>query len=74
MLHVGHELIGHGAIHQAMVVAKRQVRHRPDADRLVHDNRTLLDCADAENGDLRLIDDRHAELRAELAGIGDGES
>ena len=56
-----------------MVVAERQVRHRPDRDRVVDDDRPLLDRADAENRDLRLVDDRHPELRAELPGVGDGE-
>ena len=41
-------------------------RHRPDADRIVHDDGPLLDRADAENPDLRLVDDQDAELRAEL--------
>ena len=50
-----------------MVEAERQIRHRPDRDRVVDDDRPLLDRADAQDRDLRLVDDRHAELRAELA-------
>ena len=57
----------------AVIVAERQVRHRPDRDRVVDDDRTLLDVADAEDRDLRLVDDRHPEQRAEHARIGDRE-
>ena len=70
---VGHELIAGRAVDEPMVVAERQIRHRPNRDRIVDDDRALLDRADAENRHLRLVDDRHAELRAELAGVGDGE-
>ena len=56
-----------------MVEAQRQVRHRPDGDRVVDDDGPLLDRADAEDRHLRLVDDRHAELRAELARVRDGE-
>ena len=69
LLDVGHELVGDGAVDQSVVVAERQVRHRPDRDRVVDDDRPLLDRADAENRHLRLVDDRHAELRAELPGL-----
>ena len=67
LLDVGHELIGHGPVDQPVIEAERQVRHRPDRDPVVDDDRPLLDRADAEDRDLRLVDDRHAELRAELA-------
>ena len=56
-----------------MVVAEREVSHQPDPNHVVDHDRALLDIADAENGHLRLIDDRHAELRTELTGIGDRE-
>ena len=52
-----------------MVVAERQIGHRPDRNRIVDDDGPLLDVADAENRDLRLVDDRHAEQRAEHAGF-----
>ena len=65
--------IGDGAVDQPVVEAERQVRHRPDRDRIVDDHRPLFDRADAENRHLRLVDDRHPELRAELSGVGDRE-
>ena len=43
LLHVRHELVGDGAVDEAVVVAERQVRHRPDRDRVVDDDRPLLD-------------------------------
>ena len=73
VLHVRHELVGDRAVDEAVVVAERQVRHRPDRDRVVDDDGPLLDGADAENRDLRLVDDRHAEQRAEHAGVRDRE-
>jgi len=56
-----------------MVVAERQVRHRPDRDRIVDDHGTLLDVANAQDRDLWLTDDRHPEQRAEDARVGDRE-
>ena len=41
--------------------------------RIVDDDRALLDGADAEDRHLRLVDDRHAELGAEDARVGDRE-
>src|SRR5688572_6335697 len=49
ILDVRHELVGDGAVDEAVVVAERQVGHRPDRDRIVDDDRTLLDRADAED-------------------------
>ena len=45
----------------------------PNGDRVVDHDRALLDLADAEDGHLRLVDDRGAEQRAEHAGVGDRE-
>src|SRR5512138_2169116 len=73
MFHIRHELVGDCTIDEAMVITEREVRHRPDSDRIVDDNRALLDRADTENRHLRLIDDRHAELRAKMAGVRNGE-
>ena len=56
-----------------MIVPKCQIRHRPDRNRIIDDNGALLDVADAEDRHLRLVDDRHAEERAEHAWIGDRE-
>ena len=48
-----------------MVVAQRDVAHGPDRNRVVDYDRALLDAADAENRNLRLIDQRQAVDRAE---------
>ena len=71
-LDVGHELIGNRPIDEPMVVAERQIRHRPDANRIVDDDRTLLDSANTEDRHLRLVDDWHTELGAEPTRIGNG--
>ena len=73
LLDVGHELVGDRAVDQAVIVAERQVAPQADADHVVDHHRPLLDRADAEDGHLRLVDDRQAELGAEVAGVGDGE-
>jgi hypothetical protein len=39
---VRHEFVGHGPVDQA-VVAQRQIPHRPDRDRVVDYDWTLLD-------------------------------
>ena len=57
----------------AVVVAEREVPHRSDRDRVVDHDGALLDVADAENGHLRLVDDRHPEERPEDAGVRDRE-
>src|SRR5438132_1131163 len=71
--HDRHELVSYGAIDDSMVVAEREIRHRPDRDRIVEYDGPLLDVADAQDRDLRLVDDGHPEERAEHAGVGDRE-
>ena len=73
LLDVGQELVGDRSVDDAMVVAERQVTHRPDRDRIVDDHRTLFDIADAEDRDLRLVDDRHSEQGTEHARVGNRE-
>ena len=68
-----HELVGDRAVDDAVVVADRHVGAQPDRDGVVQNDRPLLDRADADDGDLRLADDRHAEQRAEHAGVRDRE-
>src|SRR5690349_17443627 len=74
---VGHEAIGIGTIHDAVIEREREQSFGPDGDHIgaVHgDDRGLFfDAADAQNGSLRLIDDGGADRRAEYAGVGDGE-
>jgi len=65
--------VGDGAIDDAMVVAERDIAHRPDGDGIVDDHGALFDGAEAENADVWLADDRQAKKSAEDAGIGDGE-
>ena len=73
LLHVHHELVGDRAVDDTMVVADRHVRAQPDRDGVVDDDRPFLDGTNPQDGDLRLIDDRHPEQRAEHAGVRDGE-
>ncbi len=63
------ELVGDGAVDHAVVVGHRQVHHRADRDGVVDHHRALLDPADAEDRDLRLVDDRQAEQAAEDPGF-----
>src|SRR5262245_13316430 len=56
-----------------MVIPQREVRHRPNPDRIVDHDRALFDRTDAENRDLRLVDDWHPKLCPELAGVRDRE-
>src|SRR5687768_5450493 len=76
-LHVGHEAVGVGAVDHPMVECEREQSARAyrEAVRAVHrdDRRLLLDGADAENRDLRLVDDRRADHRSENAGVRDRE-
>src|SRR5689334_7005724 len=60
-----------GAIDQPVIVAERQVAHRPDRDRIVDDDGALLDRADTENRDLWLVDERQPVERAKDAWVGD---
>src|ERR1035441_1333939 len=73
-----HELVGEGAVDNAMVVAQREVNDGTDGDGIravfVGDHQGLFgDAADAHDGHVRLIDDGQAEDGAKLAGVGDGE-
>src|ERR1700690_2246588 len=78
LLHLGHELVGHRSVNDAMVIANAEVHHRTDGDGVVavlvgnHD-RLFQDSAHAQDGNLRLIDDGHSEFRATDARVGDGE-
>src|SRR5450755_734508 len=78
LLDFDHELVGHRAIDDAMVVADAEVHHGANGDRIVavlvgEHYRLLDDSADAQDRNLRLVDDRHAELGAEDSRVGDGE-
>src|SRR5438128_12674374 len=77
LAHARHELIGDRAVDQTMIERQRQDAHRADGDEVaflrLDDDGTFLHAADAEDGDLRLIDDRRAEKAAVEAGIRDRE-
>src|SRR6185295_9517694 len=65
-----HELVGVGAVDQAMVERQREIAGRADAQRVLavlvlDDHGPLLDRADAQDRDLRLGNDRRSEERAE---------
>ena len=77
-LEVGHELARVGAVDDAVIEAKSEALDRADADEVVavfvgDDFGFLVEAADAEDGALRLVDDRRAELLAEDARVGEGE-
>src|SRR3989449_3108581 len=55
------------AIDHAVVERARQVHHFPNRDLVVPDDRSLLDLVDAEDGDLRPVDDRRREDASFLA-------
>src|ERR1017187_731394 len=74
LLDLRHELIGEGAIDQAMVEGEREMADAADGDGVVDHHGSLVDRADAHDGDLRLVDHRRAHQTAEAAEVGDGES
>ena len=72
---MGEELLGVRAVDDAVVEAQGEVGHRADGQKIVavrrgHHFGPLLDDADAEDGDLRLVDDRRPEESTEDAWIG----
>src|SRR5436190_23714903 len=67
------ESSGVGAVDQPMIVAEREIAHRPDRDHVVNDDHALVNAADAEDCHLRLADDRQAEQRTKDSGAGDRE-
>ena len=79
LLYRGHELIGDGAIDNAMIVAEREVNDRANGDGIravfVGNHHGLFgDSADAHYRYIRLVDDRQAENGAKLAWVCNGES
>src|ERR1700745_109146 len=67
------ELVGHSAVHYAVIVAQCDVAHGADGDGIVDDYRALFDGAKAENADVGLADDRQSEQAAENSWIGYGK-
>ncbi len=56
-----------------MVEGQREIDHRADGNRVVNDDRSFLYRAHAQDGALRLVDDRRGEQRPGYAVIGNGE-
>src|SRR5262245_5998895 len=52
-----------------MIVPKCEVRHRPNRNRIVDDDRALFHVSYSEDRDLWLVDDRHPEERSEHARV-----
>src|SRR5580704_5174829 len=78
LFHLSHELIGDGAIDQAVIVTEREVNDAANGDGVVavfvgDDERHFSDAADAHDGGVWLVDDRETKDGAELTGVGDGE-
>src|ERR1700683_1771342 len=78
LFHQGHELIGDGAVDEAVIVTERQMHDGANRNGItaifVGDyHRLLRDSADAHDGGVRLVDDGKAKDGAKLARIGDGE-
>lgn len=73
VLHLRHEPIRRRPIDNPVVERQAEVPHRPNGDRIVNDDGTFLNGADAQNGDLRLMDDGGAEQAAEPTMVGDRE-
>src|ERR1051326_7064418 len=76
---IAEELVGDGAIDDAVIVAERDMADAADGDRVLtvligHHDGLLLYRANAEDRGLRLHDDRQAEFLSELPRVGDGES
>ena len=63
----------HGAVNHAMVEGEAEVQLIADDDLAVDHHRRLDHGAHAENGHLRLVDDRRADDAAEGAEVGNGE-
>ena len=68
-----HESIRRRPIDNPVVERQAEIAHWPNCDRIVNDNRAFLNCADAQNSDLRLMDDGGAEQAAEPTMVRDRE-
>ena len=64
---------GAGAVDDTVVERDRDGADRPDDDLAVADDGPRSDPTDAEDRDLRVVDDRRLEEARELARAGDGE-
>src|SRR5258708_3594738 len=65
------KLHGLAAVDDAVIVAEGDVHHRPEHNLTVYADRPILDLVQAEDADLRRIENRRAEQRTEDAAVGD---
>src|SRR5262249_40286800 len=61
------------AVDDAVIVGQSGVHHRTQHDLAIDADRTLLDRVQAEDADLRRVEDRRAHQRAEDAAVRDAE-
>ncbi len=61
------------AVHDAVVVAEREIHHRTDDDLAIHGDGTVLGFVHAEDAALRRVQDRRAHEGAVNAAVGDRE-
>jgi hypothetical protein len=66
----GHRFL---AVDDAVIVAERQVHHRPDHDLAADHDRPVLDLVHAENARLRRVEDRRRHQRPVNAAVGNRE-
>src|SRR5712692_10926847 len=71
--HSSQELIGHCSVNHPVIEAQSEHADLPNRNRVVNDNRALLDHPHTQYRHLRLVDDRRASPAAKRAGVGDSE-
>src|SRR5690349_6579090 len=71
--HLRHELVRDGTVDDAVIEPERQDGGDARHDCVVHDEWPFFDGADAQDGNLRLIDDRRARQCAKRAWVRDGK-
>src|SRR5689334_7642661 len=72
-LDLDEELDCFAAVDDAVIVGERDHHYRPDDDLAADRDGTIRDLMEAEDADLRRVEDRGAEQRPEDAAVGDGE-
>ena len=78
LLNDDHELVGDGAVDDAVVVAESEMDDRTDGDGVSavligDDERLFSNTAYSHDGDVGLVNDRQPEDGTELSGVCDGE-
>ena len=73
VLDLHEELHRFATVHDAVIVAERQIHHRLDDDLPVDRHHAVRDLVQAENANLRRIENRRAHERAEHPAVGNRE-